>query len=57
MTRVAHPNTYDALTTEYNFEDFEFSRLRERYKAETGNSWKEELFDSFGIREIGRAHV
>ena len=51
MTRTDHPNTYDTLTTEYNFKDYEFSRLRERYRSETGNSWKEELFDSFGIRD------
>lgn len=30
-----------------------FSKLRERYKAWTGNSWEDKLFDSFEIREAG----
>lgn len=47
--------TYDALTSEYNFKDYAFSKLRERYKAWTGNSMEDKLFDSFEIRaENGR---
>lgn len=42
--------TYDALTSEYNFKDYAFSKLRERYKAWTGNSMEDKLFDSFEIR-------
>lgn len=42
--------TYDALTSEYNFKDYAFSKLRERYKARTGNSMEDKLFDSFEIR-------
>lgn len=45
--------TYDALTSEYDFKDYAFSKLRERYKAWTGNSWEDKLFDSFEIREAG----
>src|SRR5699024_5742146 len=29
--------TYDALLSEYDFKDYAFSKLRERYKAWTGN--------------------
>lgn len=43
--------TYDALTSEYNFEDYAFSKLRERYKSWTGNSMEDKLFDSFDIRD------
>lgn len=44
-------HTYDALTSEYDFNDYAFSKLRERYKAWTGNSWEDKLFDSFEIRD------
>lgn len=44
-------HTYDALTSEYDFKDYAFSKLRERYKAWTGNSWEDKLFDSFEIRD------
>ena len=43
--------TYDALISEYNFKDYAFSKLRERYKAWTGNSMEEKLFDSFDMRD------
>ena len=43
--------TYDELSTEYDFKDYAFSKLRERYKAWTGNSMEEKLFDSFGMRD------
>lgn len=43
--------TYDALTSEYDFKDYAFSKLRERHKAWTGNSWEDKLFDSFEIRD------
>ena len=39
--------TFDALDSEYQFKDYAFSKLRERYKAWTGNSMEEKLFDSF----------
>lgn len=41
---------YDALTSEYDFKDYAFSKLRERYKVWTGNSMEDKLFDSFDIR-------
>ena len=43
-------HTFDALISEYNFKDYAFSKLRERYKAWTGISMEEKLFDSFEIR-------
>ena len=43
--------TYDALTSEYDFKDYAFSKLRERYKVWTGNSMEDKLFDSFDIRD------
>lgn len=43
--------TYDALTSEYDFKDYAFSKLRERYKVWTGNSMADKLFDSFEIRD------
>ncbi len=43
--------TYDALGSEYDFKDYAFSKLRERYKAWTGNSMEEKLFDSFEMRD------
>lgn len=45
--------TYDALTSEYDFKDYAFSKLRERYKVWTGSSMEDKLFDSFGVREAG----
>lgn len=42
--------TYDALISEYDFKDYAFSKLRERYKLWTGNSMEDKLFDSFDIR-------
>ena len=43
--------TYDGLATEYDFKDYAFSKLRERYKVWTGNSMEDKLFDSFEIRD------
>lgn len=43
--------TYDALDSEYDFKDYAFSKLRERYKAWTGHSMEEKLFDSFEMRD------
>ena len=42
--------TYDELSSEYDFKDYAFSKLRERYKVWTGNSLDEKFFDSFEIR-------
>ena len=43
--------TYDELISEYDFKDYAFSKLRERYKSWTGNSMEEKLFDSFDMRD------
>ena len=42
--------TYDTLASEYNFKDYAFSKLRERYKVWIGNSMEDKMFDSFEIR-------
>ncbi len=42
--------SYDELVSEYYFNDYSFSKLRERYKAWTGNGMEEKLFDSFCMR-------
>lgn len=47
--------TYDALTSEYDFKDYAFSKLRERYKVWTGNSIEEKMFDSFDIKDDCKA--
>ena len=44
-------SSYDSLMSPYNYEDFSFSKLRERYKSWTGNSMTEKSFESFGIRD------
>lgn len=44
--------SYDSLMTPYSYEDFSFSKLRERYKSWTGNSMSEKSFESFGIRDL-----
>lgn len=44
-------SSYDSLMSTYNYEDFSFSKLRERYKSWTGNSMTEKSFESFGIRD------
>ena len=43
--------TYDSFLSEYDFKDYAFSKLREQYKAWTGNSMTDKLFDSFEIRD------
>ncbi len=43
--------TIDGLVTEYDFRDYAFSKLRERYKVWTGSSMEDKLFDSFEIRD------
>lgn len=42
--------SWDALVSSYNFSDYSFSKLRERYKIWTGNSFEEKYYDAFGIR-------
>lgn len=44
-------SSYDALISPYDYEDYFFSKLRERYKSWTGNSMTEKLMDSFGVRD------
>lgn len=44
-------SSYDSLLSPYKYEDFSFSKLRERYKAWTGNSMTDKDFESFGIKD------
>lgn len=44
-------SSYDSLISPYNYEDFSFSKLRERYKSWTGSSMTEKGFESFGIKD------
>ena len=37
-------SSYDSLISPYNYEDFSFTKLRERYKSWTGNSMGREEF-------------
>ncbi len=41
--------SFDALITDYKFEDYSFSKLKERYKQYTGNSFEDKMYISFGI--------
>ncbi len=43
--------SYDALISSYDFRDFSFSKLRERYRMWTGHSMDDKLFESFEIRD------
>lgn len=43
--------TYDSLISEYDFKDYAFSKLRERYKIWSGSSMTDKLFDSFEVRD------
>ena len=44
-------STYDSLNSGYDLADYSFSKLRERYKEWTGNSFTEKDFVSFGIAD------
>ena len=41
--------SYDAMTSEYDFHDYAFSKFRERYKVWVGNSMEDKLFTSFDL--------
>jgi len=42
-------SSYDSLISEYRFEDFSFTKLRERYRSWTGSSLTEKIMESFGL--------
>lgn len=42
-------SSFDSLPTRYNFNDFAFSKLRERYYMWTNRSMTDDMFQSFGI--------
>lgn len=42
-------SSFDALTSAYKLEDFAFTKLKERYKVWTGNSFTEKMYQSFGM--------
>jgi len=43
--------SFDSLLSPYAYDDFSFSKLRERYKSWTGSSMTAKSFESFGIRD------
>lgn len=43
--------SYDSQISPYQFEDYSFSKLRERYKVWTGRSMSENVYESFGIKD------
>lgn len=45
----SHQTTYDNQKSKYNMNDYSFSKVRERYKKWTGNSFEEKDFVSFGM--------
>ena len=45
-------SSYDSLVSPYNYEDFSFSKLKERYKSWTGNSITEKAIESFGMKDV-----
>lgn len=42
-------SSFDSLMSDYDFKDYSFSKLRERYKEWNGTSMPEKGFESFGI--------
>ena len=42
-------SSFDSLMTDYNFKDYSFSKLRERYKEWNGTSMPDKSFESFGL--------
>ena len=43
--------SFDSLITPFDFNDYSFSKLRERYKSWTKESMSEKFFDSFCLRD------
>lgn len=43
--------SYDALLSPYDYDDFSFTKLRERYKTWTGDSITEKWLVSFGVKD------
>ena len=41
--------TFDSLVTDYDFDDYSFLKLKERYFQWTGKSFDEKLYESFGM--------
>ena len=41
-------SSFDSLATDYNFEDYSFSKLRERYKEWNGTSMPEDVYKRQG---------
>ena len=42
-------STFDSLITDYDFDDYSFLKLKERYFQWTGKSFDDKLFESFGM--------
>lgn len=43
-------SSYDSLISEYDFDNYAFTKLRERFTVWTGNRFEEKLYESFGIK-------
>lgn len=43
--------SYDSLVSSFDFEDYSFSKLRERFKEWNGSSMTEKSFESFGVKD------
>ena len=47
--------TFDSLVTDYDFDDYSFLKLKERYFQWTGKSFDDKLFESFGmVNSLGK---
>lgn len=44
-------SSYDSLVSSFDFEDYSFSKLRERFKEWNGSSMPEKSFESFGVKD------
>lgn len=42
-------SSYDSLISSYNFDDYSFSKLKERYNQWTGKSFEDKMYFSFGL--------
>lgn len=42
-------SSYDSLVSEYKFNDYSFTKLKERFKSWSGKSYEDKMFHSFGL--------
>ena len=51
LVLLGRNSSYDSLISDYDFQDYAFSKFRERYKEWNGSSISEKSFASFGLVE------